>query len=76
MDFVFDVETTGLPRIIDSQLKGNERYKDVDGFNNARLLSISWILVHNDFPIEQAYYIIRPDDFNIGNESIKIQQTT
>lgn len=76
MDFVFDVETTGLPKVTSSYINSHERYKDLKGFDNARLLSISWILVHNECPIEQAYFIVKPDDFNIGIDSIKIHGIT
>lgn len=76
MEFIFDVETTGLPRITDSTIPSSERYKDLHGFNYARLLSISWIVLHNGTPIEQAYYIIKPIDFYIGEESVKIHGIT
>lgn len=76
MDFIFDVETTGLPRIGDPMIQPSERYKDMLGFSHARLLSISWIVVHNGTPIEQAYYIVKPTDFVINEQSIRIHGIT
>ena len=76
MKFIFDVETTGLPRIVDSTISKDERYKDIRGFNSARLLSISWILLHNETVIEQAYYIVKPTDFDISFDSIRIHGIT
>lgn len=69
MNFVFDVETTGLP-------VRNAGFRDLEAFSGSRLLSISWIVVHNDVPIEQSYFLVRPDDFEISEESTKIHGIT
>lgn len=65
MQFVFDVETTGLPR-------RGAGFREIDAFDNARLLSISWIIVHNGVPIEQSYFLVRPEGFEISEESTRI----
>lgn len=70
MNFFFDVETTGLPR------RGYNGYQDIQAFDSARLLSISWILVHNNKPIEQSYFLVRPESFEISEDSIKIHGIT
>lgn len=69
MNFVFDVETTGLP-------EWGRGFRDLDAFEGARLLSISWILLHNEVPIEQSYYLVSPDDFEISPESTRIHGIT
>lgn len=71
MNFIFDVETTGLPK-----KRGLAHYEDPKVFDSARLLSISWIIIHNDTPIEQSYYIVKPEDFKISKESIAIHGIT
>lgn len=65
MNFIFDIETSGLPR-------RNATYKELDGYDTARIVSISWILTQGDRITEQSYFIIRPDNFEIGEDSIAI----
>ena len=67
--FVFDVETSGLfPR--------GACYKKLQDFNNARLLSICWIISQGDSIIEQAYFVVKPDTWTISDESIGIHGIT
>ena len=65
MNFIFDIETSGLPR-------RNATYKELDGYDTARMVSISWVLTQGDRITEQSYFIIRPDNFEIGADSIAI----
>ena len=65
MNFIFDVETSGLPT-------RNATYKDLAGFDTARIVSISWILTQGDRITEQSYYIIKPDNFEICPEAQQI----
>jgi DNA polymerase III epsilon subunit-like protein len=65
MNFIFDIETSGLPR-------RNATYKELDGYDTARIVSISWVLTQGDRITEQSYFIIRPDNFEIGEDSIAI----
>lgn len=77
MNLIFDVETTGLPKF--NQSDKRKRFPDyscLDAFDSARLLSICWIITHNDTVLEQTYYIVKPDDFEIGKESIRIHGIT
>lgn len=69
MNFTFDTETTGLFK------KGSD-YTKTSNFKNARLVSISWIISRGGSIIEQSYYIIKPDNFIISEESIKIHGIT
>jgi DNA polymerase III epsilon subunit-like protein len=69
MEFVFDTETTGLP------LKRGYAFdspKNLASYENARLVSISWIVSQRHSPVKQAYYIIRPDGFEVSPESTAI----
>lgn len=68
MSLIFDVETSGLfPR--------GANYKNIADFDNARLVSICWILTQGDTMVEQAYFVIKPD-FIIPQESIAIHGIT
>lgn len=71
MNFFFDVETTGLPA-----KKTRNCYKDIKNLDGARMLSICWIITHNNNIIEQSYYIIKPDGFLIPQSSIDIHGIT
>lgn len=64
-----DTETSGLfPR--------GAKYKNLNDFENARIVSICWIISQGDSIIEQSYYIIKPDGFTISDESIAIHGIT
>lgn len=69
MNFIFDTETTGL-------FKRGASYKKSKEFDNSRLLSICWLITKGDNIIEQSYYIIKPEDFEISQESINIHGIT
>jgi superfamily I DNA/RNA helicase len=62
---IFDTETSGL-------FKRGAHYKKLEEFDKARLVSISWILARGDSIVEQSYFIIKPDNFEISQESINI----
>lgn len=67
MDCIFDTETSGLPDRL-----GYNKYhdpKNIEYYENSRIVSISWILSQNHNVIEHIYYIIIPEDFNISKES-------
>lgn len=69
MNFIWDTETSGLfPR--------GANYKKLEDFNNARLVSICWLITQGDNIVEQAYYVIKPDGFIISDESIAIHGIT
>lgn len=68
--FVFDTETTGLP-------PRRVKYRNLDAYNNARLVSISWIILdeRNEI-VNQEYHLIYPSDFVIPENSIRIHGIT
>jgi DNA polymerase III epsilon subunit-like protein len=69
MEFFFDTETTGLPI-----RKGNKiaSYKNLEQYDSARIVSISWIITQNQKVVGQAYYVIKPDGFTVPQESTNI----
>lgn len=69
MEFFFDTETTGLPT-----RKGNRfsSFKDLECYNSARIVSISWIITQQQKVVGQAYYVIKPDCFEIPKEATNI----
>ena len=68
---VFDVETTGL---IPKKGPGFDNYwpfSNLDKFNNSRITSICWKVFNKDnFCIETHYYVVKPKDFVIDNDSV------
>jgi len=69
MEFIFDTETTGLPK------KKGYKFDDprnLDSYGTARLVSISWIISQKHSPVNQAYYVIRPEGFTVPPESTAI----
>lgn len=56
MNFIFDLETSGLP-------KSRSNYKDIEAFDTSRIVSISWILSQGDKIVEQSYFVIKPDNY-------------
>ncbi len=65
LEFVFDLETSGLP-------KRKHFYDDV------RIVTIAWILIDakDKNIISQEYYVIKPDGFDIPEDSILIHGIT
>ena len=64
MYFIFDTETTGLP-------KNSKKHDCVESFNKARMISISWLIVdkHKQI-IDKRSYIIKPENYLILNSHI------
>lgn len=68
MHFIFDVETTGLPKSL------NPRH--VSAFDRCRIISISWIILNDELnEIERKNHYIK-GDFIISKESIKVHGLT
>ena len=56
MYFCFDTETTGLPS------KRHASYKDLEAYEQCRILSIGWYLLDPLFhKIEKRYFVVKPD---------------
>lgn len=76
MEFVFDIETSGLPK------SGNKRKtpepSDLDAYETARIVSIAWFIIDSSTKdiIQQEYYIIKPEDFSIPEEATRIHNIT
>lgn len=70
MELIIDVETTGLPT------KRQPNFKDLNAYDNARVVSFAWIVLDNNRRIESKYHIIRPHGFSIPNDAIKIHGIT
>lgn len=68
MNLVFDIETTGLPL-----RKGFNSYfppENIIKYNPSRIVSIAWATFQPDSTqVTQHYYIIKPNDFQINNNS-------
>jgi len=74
MNITLDTETSGLPTGIH---QGRfPHYTQLKHYDTARIVSISWIVSKGDRVIQQAYYVIKPEDFIIGEESIAIHGIT
>ena len=71
---IFDTETSGIPYRTRAE---GYTYTNLDHFKNARLLSISWIILDNNYNIvSKDTYYIKPDNFEISSDSIKIHGLT
>ena len=58
MNFVFDLETSGLPSKRDGK---TAPYTDLDAYSTARIVSVSWLLTQGDRVMEQSYFVVRGD---------------
>ncbi len=70
--FIFDLETTGLPSV------RNTNYKNLEAYDSARIVSVAWRLLNTETndELNNEYYIIKPDNFSIPEESTKIHGIT
>lgn len=66
MNLCFDTETSGLPKKVG---RGYPSYRNLEAYDSCRLVSISWIISQQDKVIEQAYYVVKPEGFEISAES-------
>jgi DNA polymerase III subunit alpha len=70
MYFIFDVETKGLPKFNTNSKYRFPSFKHLNKYDSARLQSISWIVANEQGEkIKQEYFIIKPLDFIIDNDS-------
>ena len=68
---VFDTETTGLPKSVEPASKSPNNWP--------HLVSISWVVLENTLPhaiLKQRSYIIKPENWTIPEDSIKIHKIT
>ena len=76
--FVFDLETTGLPKRVRYQKLD---YKYLPSFEDSRIVSISWILMYDtelekNIILEKKLFYVKPDNFTISKKSIEIHKLT
>lgn len=76
--FVFDLETSGLPK---RKKYHKLNYKYLAGFEEARILSISWIIIYDtekekNVIKEKKLFYVKPDNFDISEKSIQIHKLT
>jgi len=71
---VLDVETSGLPTGI--KYGRFPHYTQLSNYDSARIVSISWIVCKCDTVLQQSYYVVKPKDFIISDESIAIHGIT
>lgn len=65
---IFDTETTGLPRIrIPASKEPN---------NWPHIVSISWVILDNDIIVKQKSFIVKPLNWTIPEDSIRIHGIT
>lgn len=75
MEFIFDIETTGLPQFQNKKRKrGYPPPDDLEAYKTARIVSICWILVDKNEITDQCYFMIKPDDFEIPKEATNIHK--
>jgi DNA polymerase III epsilon subunit-like protein len=74
MFFVFDTETSGLPQCQGWRFP---YYKDLAKYDTARIVSISWVILNEDFEeIDKQTHLIKPEGFIIPESSIAIHGIT
>lgn len=66
MNFVFDIESSGLPN------KRNAPHSDLEAYGTARIVSICWLLAQGEKITEQSYFIIKPEGFTISDDAFRI----
>ena len=74
--FIFDVETTGL---FTRKRREKVDFRKLVNFDNCRIVSISWIIIDSnekDTIIEKKNYYIKPDKFDVPQESTNIHGLT
>jgi DNA polymerase III epsilon subunit-like protein len=72
MYFIFDTETTGLPAR-GGPLRGYFHPKLVNKYDNARLVSIAWIVLNSDLnELKRGSALILPNGFKVPEESTRI----
>lgn len=60
MYFVYDTETSGLPR------KRKTSYKDNDAYSTCRIVSIAWVVLDAKYEIMTSkYYVVKPSSESI-----------
>lgn len=73
MEFFFDTETTGIPSRTGNRYAS---YKKLENYDSSRIVSISWIITQKQQVVNQSYYLIKPDGYEIPQEATNIHKIT
>lgn len=65
---IFDTETTGLPKSRTAAIEKPDNWPHI--------VSISWIILNNNKIVKQREYIVKPNNWTIPDDSIKIHGIT
>lgn len=77
MNIFIDTETSGMIKHEDGSKKRKfPEYHCLPSYDGCRIVSICWLVCQHDKIVEQGYYIIKPNGFEISEESIKIHGIT
>lgn len=77
MEFIYDIESTGLPKFSAPKRKRGEPFpapSDFASYDSARVVSICWLIIDKQTKevVQQEYYVIKPDGFEISQEATNI----
>lgn len=72
MNIFIDTETSGLITFDDVRRRIYPSHTKLENYDTARIVSICWIVSQHDKIVEQNYFVIKPDEFIISNESYAI----
>lgn len=71
MYFIFDTETSGLPK------KRMANYKDTDAYSTCRIVSIAWVVLGTDLEqVSRGTFLVKPKDFIIPESATAIHGIT
>jgi len=80
MEFIFDIETSGLPKFPIKRKRGDPFPSPelFSAYDTSRIVSVCWMIIDKETKdiIQQEYYIIKPDNFIIPPEVIAIHGIT
>jgi DNA polymerase-3 subunit epsilon len=65
---IFDTETTGLPKSRTAAIEKPDNWPHI--------VSVSWVILHDNKIIKQREYIVKPENWVIPDDSIKIHGIT
>jgi DNA polymerase III epsilon subunit-like protein len=74
MEFIFDLETCGLPKFVKGGKRKYPSPDELDAYAPARVVSCCWMIIDRETKdiVQQEYYIVSPDGFEIPKEASAI----
>jgi DNA polymerase III epsilon subunit-like protein len=85
MYFIFDLETSGLPRstVMSSSTtrrsasQSSRTFRSLDAYDSCRIVSMAWIVLDQNFEeIERYYSVVKPKGFEIPQDAVDIHGIT